>query len=187
VRSGGSRFRIDVADLRRHPGERRPVELERTFDDIRVADVEVTPDAPVLLDVVLESVQGGVEVTGRATGAWRGPCRRCLEPIDGRLDVPIHELFADVPAEGETYPIDHDTIDLAPMTRDALLLALPLAPLCREDCPGPDPDAFPVGTPTDEDPDAEPPRDPRWAALDVLRDEFEDAGEDDSRGDDPIG
>jgi uncharacterized protein len=187
VRPGGSRFRIDVADLRRHPGERRPVELERTFDDIRVADVEVPPDAPVGLEVVLESVQGGVEVTGRATGAWRGPCRRCLDPVDGRLDVPIHELFVDVPVEGETYPIDHDTIDLSPMTRDALVLALPLAPLCRDDCPGPDPEGFRVGTPSDEDPEAERPRDPRWAALDVLRSDLEDVDDADSRGEGPIG
>jgi uncharacterized protein len=186
VKPGASRFRVDVADLRRHPGERRPVELERTFDDIRVGDVEVVADVPVAVDVVLESVQGGVEVTGSATGAWRGPCRRCLDPVEGPLDVPIHELFTDAPVEGETYPIDHDTIDLAPMAREALLLALPLAPLCRDDCPGPAPDAFPVGTPSEDDPDAEPPRDPRWAALDVLRSDLEVLEDADARGDDPI-
>jgi uncharacterized protein len=187
VKPGTSRFRVDVADLRRHPGERRPPQLDRTFDDIRVGDVEVPTDAPVSVDVVVESVQGGVEVTGRATGTWRGPCRRCLDPVEGGLDVSIHELFCDAAVEGETYPIEHDTIDLAPMARDALLLALPLAPLCREDCPGPDPEAFPVGTPPEDDPDGEPPRDPRWAALDVLRSDLEDLSDVDSRGDDPIG
>jgi uncharacterized metal-binding protein YceD (DUF177 family) len=51
--------------------------------------------------------------------------------------------------------------------RDAALLHLPLTVLCRPDCAGPAPDATPVsveGEATDE-----PPRDPRWAALDALR------------------
>ncbi len=50
-----------------------------------------------------------------------------------------------------------------------MLLALPLAPLCAEGCLGPAPDEFPTGQPSAE---AEPPRDPRWAALDDLS--FED-------------
>jgi uncharacterized metal-binding protein YceD (DUF177 family) len=50
----------------------------------------------------------------------------------------------------------------------ALVLELPLAPLCGPDCQGPDPERFPAQVATD-DVDAEPPRDPRWAALDALR------------------
>ena len=179
-----TRTRLDVADLRRHPGERREVHLERPFDDLRVGEVEVPPDRPVVVDLVLEAVQGGVEASGHAAATWGGPCRRCLEPVEGDLDVDVSELFVDDAVEGETYPIDHDVIDLEPLVRDAVLLALPLAPLCREDCPGPDPDAFPVESEADED-GGEPPRDPRWAALDVLRAELEET-EADSRSDGPV-
>jgi uncharacterized protein len=57
------------------------------------------------------------------------------------------------------------------MARDAALLGLPLAPLCREDCAGPDPDRYP--TVTEEELEAaaataEKPPDPRWAALGDL-------------------
>ena len=57
-------------------------------------------------------------------------------------------------------------MDLEPVVRDAALLNLPLAPLCRPDCAGPAPEALPVrrrrrGAPTRRP----PPRDPRWAAL----------------------
>ena len=41
------------------------------------------------------------------------------------------------PVEGETYPLDGDRLDLEPMVRDAVLLALPLAPLCDGGLPGP--------------------------------------------------
>ena len=186
-----NRTKVDVADLRRRAGEREELHVERTFDDLRVGDVAVPDDAPVVVDLVLESVQGGVEAIGRVATRWAGPCRRCLDPIEGDLDVEVRELFADRPVEGETYPIDHDTIELVPLIREAVLLSLPLAPLCREDCPGPHPEAFPVVTaPEEDDEPAEPPRDPRWAALDVLRAELEDAEADaqaDSRPDDPVG
>ena len=34
------------------------------------------------------------------------------------------------------YSLDGDLLDLEPVLRDALVLALPLAPRCQEDCPG---------------------------------------------------
>ena len=55
-----------------------------------------------------------------------------------------------------------------PFTRDAVLLELPLAPLCRPDCAGLCPTC---GADLNEGPCACPPAegDPRWAALDALR------------------
>jgi uncharacterized protein len=36
----------------------------------------------------------------------------------------------------ELYYLDGDLLDLEPALRDAVVLALPMSPLCREDCPG---------------------------------------------------
>ena len=36
----------------------------------------------------------------------------------------------------EAYPLTGDELDLEPLARDAVLLELPLAPLCSEDCRG---------------------------------------------------
>jgi uncharacterized protein len=49
------------------------------------------------------------------------------------------------------------------MVRDALLLALPLAPLCEEACAGPEPGGHPLGA------GGEPVPDDRWAALKDLK------------------
>jgi uncharacterized metal-binding protein YceD (DUF177 family) len=49
------------------------------------------------------------------------------------------------------------------MVRDAVLLALPLAPLCQEACAGPEPEAHPLGADDDLRPDD------RWAALEQLK------------------
>jgi uncharacterized protein len=88
--------------------------------------------------------------------------------VEGPLDVEVAEVFEEHPTEGETYPISGDHIDLEPMVRELAILGLPINPLCRDDCAGPVPDVLPVSVESDEE--AEPAPDPRWAALDALRD-----------------
>jgi uncharacterized protein len=108
------------------------------------------------------------------TGRWTGECRRCLEATGGELEATLSEVFEPDPVEGETYPLGRDHLDLEPAVREALALALPLAPLCDEACAGPDPGGHPVTVePDDTDDESDDhggePADPRWAALDQLR------------------
>jgi uncharacterized protein len=177
---------VPVAELRRRVGTRR--ELRRTVDAASLGDLEgvagttVDPDAEIALDLVVESVLEGVTVTGTLRAPWRAECRRCLETVEGEVDVDVQELFEAHPTVGETYPLDGDHIDIQPLVRDAVLLGLPLSVLCREDCAGPDPDRFPATIEADDDEapagEADPegpgeaPGDPRWAALREIR--FED-------------
>ena len=70
-------------------------------------------------------------------------------------------------ADEDAYPLVDDELDLEPLVRDAVLLELPLAPLCREDCAGLCPQC---GANRNEGAcGCAAPRDPRWATLDVLR------------------
>ena len=68
--------------------------------------------------------------------------RRCLAPVSDTLVVPVQELFvypgasADREQEDELPELAGDLLDLAPTVRDAVVLALPLNPVCREDCQG---------------------------------------------------
>ena len=166
----GDRPTVEVADLRQRFGERRDVHRTLQFrDDLVVGSTHVRAGSDIDVDLTLESIQGGISAAGQVHVSWEGECRRCLGPVTGDLDIEVAEVFADVAVEGETYPIDHDVIDLSEIARDAVLLDLSPAPLCREDCPGPAPERFTVTVESDDE-EAEPPRDPRWAALDVLRD-----------------
>lgn len=172
------RLRIDVTELRQHPGATRPVELTTLIPDIAVGEVRVPDDAPITIDLMLEGIQGGIDVTGSVSTRWIGPCRRCLDEVEGDLHLSVHEIFADEHVDGETYPIVRDSIDLGEMARDIVLLGLPLVPLCRPDCAGPSPEQFPLvggnSPEIGEGETTERPPDPRWAALDELRAQFED-------------
>ena len=139
--------------------------------DAAASSVARVRGAAVEVDLRIEAAVGGFVVHGRIDGAWAGECRRCLEEVSGPLEAPVREVFEASPAEGETWPVADNRIDLAPMAREAAMLALPLAPLCSPDCPGPEPDRFPTGPASSAsagDPDPGPSRDPRWAALDRL-------------------
>jgi uncharacterized protein len=87
----------------------------------------------------------------------------------GVTNVAVNERFVDDPdvTDELTYPIDQSFIDLAPLVHDAILLDLPLAPLCRADCQGLCPYC---GVDRNEARcDCQAPRDPRWATLDGLQ------------------
>ncbi|MEO6533460.1 MAG: YceD family protein, partial [Pseudolysinimonas sp.] len=74
------------------------------------------------------------------------------------------ELFAYSPDEAFDFAVHDDYVDLEPVVRDAVVLALPFQPVCRPDCPGLDPE---TGQKLVDDPDrkAREVLDPRWAAL----------------------
>ena len=156
-------FRIDVVELRRKLATRRSFQREATMSGLAVGSTFVPEDEPVSVELDLESVSGGVVVAGMIRAVWEGECRRCLEPVRGAVEVEVQELFADAGDPDEIYPIDGDDIDLRPMVRDAIVLNLPLAPLCRPDCLGPDPERFPALV------EGEGPVDRRWAGLSELR------------------
>jgi uncharacterized protein len=51
--------------------------------------------------------------------------------------VRVQELFTpEARPEDDEYPLRDETVDLEPLLRDAVVLAMPFAPLCREDCLG---------------------------------------------------
>jgi len=163
-------LRIGVLELRRRPGTQREVHLSTPLEGLVTTAARVPDDAEVAVDAVLEAVEGGVTISGTVSAPWEGPCRRCLEPVTGTVEAGLSEVFEPHPTEGETYPLEGDEVDLEPVVRDAVLLQMPLAPLCSEDCAGPAPETFPTSSADEaEDSEAAPPADPRWAALEQLK------------------
>ena len=159
---------VDVADIRNRPAARRAEHIEAVLDGLALTGSAVPAGAGVVVEVMLESVKEGILATGTVAAPWTGPCRRCLKPVAGDARAAVAELFEERATEGESYPLVHDQVDLEPLAREAVLLELPQAPLCRDDCRGlcatcgADLNEGPCGCVPDD-------RDPRWAALDALR------------------
>ncbi len=170
-------------------------------EDLGLAGVIGVPQgAPIELDLRLESVMEGVLVTGTAHAGVQGECVRCLEPIERELDADFQELYSypdagehyggqaaegDEGDEEETLFVEDDLFDLEPVLRDAVVLALPLQPVCREDCPGL---CSECGARLAEDPDHHhDATDIRWAALQGLADRLPGGEKDNVSGTGPSG
>jgi DUF177 domain-containing protein len=164
----GHPLQVGVADLLRRPGNHRDEHLEAVLDDLAVTGSRVVEGEPAELDVRLESVNEGIVVSGTVRVPWEGECRRCLQPVRDTLEVKVFEVFEDEPVEGETSKLDIDRIDLEPLARETILLELPMAPLCQDDCAGLCPECGADRNTTDCGHTVET-TDPRWAALGELK------------------
>ena len=178
---------FDMRTLGRQAGSARTQQLTVPApDDLRLELARVPVGTDVQLDVKFEAVTEGVLVTGSATAPLAGECARCLAPLAAPVTASFTELYLydrhdkhdrhdkrdkhdrfdeDEEQDEEEFYLDGDLLDLEPVLRDAVVLALPMSPLCREDCPGlcvecgvPLADAGP-GLGHEDAPD------PRWAGL----------------------
>lgn len=181
-------FVLDTRELGRRPGSQR--EVTRSVPapaDLGIEVLGVPEGSQVDLDLRLEAVMEGVLVTGSAQVELAGECARCLEPISDQLEARFQELFvyddqAHEPEDDEDSDVSRlegDLLDLEPVLRDAVVLALPFQPLCSEDCPGL---CAECGIRLADEPghQHEAPIDPRWAGLAALREDPENPENTDS-------
>lgn len=134
--------------------------------------IGIQPDSEIKLEIRFESVIEGVLVSGDVIAKATGECSRCLDPIAFDVTVPIQELYEYEESENEddeTLKLEGDYLDLEPVVRDALVLSLPLAPLCNDECLGL---CSECGIKLSEAPDHQHESvDSRWQALQGLLDE----------------
>jgi len=136
---------LDTRELGRRAGSMRELHFSAPAPEgLGLVDLIGVPSGAELdLDLRLESVMEGVLVSGTVTGPLVGECSRCLEPVRDTLRVELQELFVypestsdETADEDELSRMEGDFLDLEPVLRDAVVLALPLTPLCGEDCQG---------------------------------------------------
>ncbi|MFE9648827.1 YceD family protein [Streptomyces sp. NPDC006365] len=192
---------FDTHELGRRPGAlQRLTRAVGAPKDFGIQGVIGVPEgAPVELELRLESVMEGVLVTGTARAVAEGECVRCLEPLQLELEADFQEMFSYPDADDRGRPkaepaddaegstededrlfIEDGLFDLEPVLRDAVVLALPMQPVCQEDCEGL---CSECGVRLSDEPghhhDAV---DIRWAALQGLAGSLEDGEKDEISG-----
>ena len=111
---------------------------------VELPSIQLTPEP----DLVARDLRGRVRVTRTAQGLLlqvkmnaktSTECSRCLDPFEYELEIESTDLYAfSADASGETSLVlpDDSIIDLGPIVRDEMLLAIPISPVCRADCKG---------------------------------------------------
>jgi uncharacterized protein len=127
-------LRVNAVELLRQPGAVRPVEVVVEAGPIDADHERLAGDIHV--DLRLEAMNDGIEVTGTVTAPWSTVCRRCLADVSGEAVGVIDELYQIHPLDPDAYVIEDGQLDLVPLVRETVLLELDLERLCRDDCAG---------------------------------------------------
>jgi len=173
---------LDVRELGRRAGAMKTKSFTVALaEELGIGVLSVAKESEVEFDLRLESVMEGVLVSGTALVTVTGECSRCLEPLSYDLEVDLQELFEypetdsrgremdDEFGDEDIPKVKDDLIDLEPLLRDAVVLALPLQPLCKSECLGL---CVECGANLNEQPDhVHDLVDPRWSALADLTQE----------------
>lgn len=133
-----SRLRVDVSELLRRPGASKRLEFEDIAPELALDMGRVAGDGMVLLRLAAESLIEGILLSGTLAGSWTLSCRRCLVAFEEPFSIQVRDVFTypGQPELEEGYRVDGNELDLSPLVRDAIALALPLNPLHAPDCRG---------------------------------------------------
>jgi len=162
---------FDLRALRLRSGDQRREHVEIELEPLVLAGQEYEPRPnPAPADVTVTRASSGTVLELSFDVSLEGPCFRCLADAELPLSLRLREYEAAKPESDDmkTEYLDDDRVDLSAWARDAVALALPDQILCRPDCAG----LCPVcGKDLNTEPHehAEESVDPRWAALESLR------------------
>lgn len=132
-----SPFEITLGDLDARRVTAKPVTITAAAD-WRVELSRVLPEPEVGFDGEVTMTSGGLVVRGLMHGTVRHTCSRCLAEHDEAVAVDVAQLVVrkDEAGDGEEedYTYAADVVDLEPVLRDEMLLALPMLPVCPAGC-----------------------------------------------------
>ena len=146
-------YKLNTHELARRAGEMKEYELDIEAPTKVGVDLIHVPAGEVIeVDARLESVTEGILLTADIFALVKGECTRCLDPIEMAIERKVQELYyyaqksdrskrkkerdEDDLDIDEELMMEGDIMDLEGPIRDAIVLALPINPLCRDDCPG---------------------------------------------------
>lgn len=147
-------YKLNTYELQRRAGEMKEYELDiEVPEKVGVELIYVPVGAIIEVDARLESVTEGILLSAQVFATAKGECTRCLDPLEIPIEKWIQELYRyeikvdhggkkrksdaedELDIDGEL-SMDGDIMDLEPPIRDAIVLSLPINPLCKESCAG---------------------------------------------------
>lgn len=179
-------FLLNTHELPRRAGEMKEYELDIPAPFRVGVPLIAVPEGDLIeVDARCESVTEGILVTADIYTVAAGECIRCLDPVEMVIDRTIQELYryeatddkgrksrnkeeeSDDLDEDEVLFVEGEQVNLEVPILDAIILSLPVNPLCNEDCMGLCPDCGEKWEDLPEEHSHEV-VDARWAGLNGL-------------------
>lgn len=133
---------IKLTELDHRKGEALPFHTTLDPQELKSRHQEITDLSQVNASGEAALLGGLYYVKGKMEADVDFVCARCLKPFREHMNVPFDETFAsdksdvDYDEDSDIHLISGDEIELDPILQEDFLLALPIIPLCEEDCQG---------------------------------------------------
>lgn len=138
-----SAFKVNLHELPRRAGEMKTYHLQFAVPEpIGIPMLAIKAGQEIEIDFKAEAVSDGVLISGQITSEAVGECGRCLDELKQEIEQEFRELFlyesrkSEEEDDDELFVMDGDIADIEVPIRDAVVLAMPLNPLCKADCEG---------------------------------------------------
>lgn len=150
-------FKLNTFELPRRAGEMKEYELDIVVKEKVGVDLISVPVGEIIeVDARLESVTEGVLLSADIYAVAKGECIRCLDPLEIVIERKIQELYTYEPTNergkrrknskedltaddldvANEFMMEGEILDLETPIRDAVVLSLPVNPVCSQDCLG---------------------------------------------------
>jgi uncharacterized protein len=132
---------LELGPLERLPAH-KGFDVQGEMEPMQVGGEEILFLDPVRVVGTVDRMVGGARVHGEVEAKAQLRCGRCLDPyaVDLRWPIDLYlygpGAFGHVPQDEEEAQPYQERLDLKPAAEEAIVLALPIRPLCSEDCPG---------------------------------------------------
>ncbi|MDI3546479.1 MAG: hypothetical protein PWR10_131 [Halanaerobiales bacterium] len=122
-------MKIDLSNLK-DMGSRKIIKKEIELPDFNFRHQEIETPFPFQLNLDIYSTRDSFILTGDLSGELVLTCSRCLEKFNQDIDIKLEEEILKSEIE------DPDHFDLTDIFIENILLAIPIKPICSEDCKG---------------------------------------------------
>ncbi|MDO5022678.1 MAG: DUF177 domain-containing protein [Eubacteriales bacterium] len=134
---------LDISKALLNSGERFEFSHEEKIEDQEILGDKVSFQDPITIKGTYELIGEILHLKGRIQARVHAHCVNCLKPIERELNIPFYETYkhlrrGEKPDEEleEFLFFEGKQLDLYPITKTLLLLAIPMRYLCEDSCKG---------------------------------------------------
>lgn len=136
-------MKIEVASIRKAPGETRNYEFREEIPAFEVGGTQVSFDEPAIIHLNVTNTGVSLSLKGEISGTLNLNCSRCLEPFRYNLATAFEEQYRHITETGDgendelNYQVyEENTIDLTDVIRENIIIAMPMKNICTPGCKG---------------------------------------------------
>ena len=130
-------MRLDLKWLKMHPHESESFAIHENLDSQLSETLHLQCLEPIDLELQVENTGKEYVASGRVQTSVQLSCGRCLKEIAYPIDIPVlFDIVEGTDPSGEAVVFQGEWVDVSPRIAEVIYLALPMVPLCKEDCQG---------------------------------------------------